>query len=230
MTTVRALNDDEVFNEMKKMVAFIKQEALEKAREIKVKADEEFNIEKAKIVRQESLNIEAVFERKIKQAEVQKRISQSNHINKARLRTLQEREHVLDDLFEETRVRTQQLDKDESNYTDLLKKLVLQGAYTLMESDLLIRCRKQDEDKVKEAADYAKEQFEKTLKSTLNITISQDDRLPSTNAGGVILTGLKGKIVVDNTLEARLEIVKEDMLPQLRVILFGHSPSRKFFN
>jgi len=32
------------------------------------------NIWQAKIVRQESLNIEAVFERKIKQAEVQKRM------------------------------------------------------------------------------------------------------------------------------------------------------------
>lgn len=57
-----------------------------------LKADEEFNIEKvkqtlffhflcfnfifkqAKIVRQESLAIDAVFERKIKQAEVQKRM------------------------------------------------------------------------------------------------------------------------------------------------------------
>ncbi|KAG1448497.1 hypothetical protein G6F56_008925 [Rhizopus delemar] len=74
MSTTRPLNDDEVFSEMKKMVAFIKQEALEKAREIKAKADEEFNIEKAKIVRQESLAIDAVFERKIKQAEVQKRM------------------------------------------------------------------------------------------------------------------------------------------------------------
>jgi V-type H+-transporting ATPase subunit E len=32
------------------------------------------SISQAKIVRQESLNIEAVFERKIKQAEVQKRM------------------------------------------------------------------------------------------------------------------------------------------------------------
>ncbi|KAI8331512.1 ATP synthase subunit [Chlamydoabsidia padenii] len=211
MATPRALNDDEVFNEMKKM------------------ADEEFNIEKAKIVRQESLNIEAVFERKIKQAEVQKRISQSNHINKARLRTLQEREHVLDDLFEETRSRTQALSSDESAYAELLNKLVLQGAYTLMESDIAINCREQDTDKVQDAITFAKEEFEKTLKSTLNLTIS-NDYLPSSNSGGVILTGLKGKIVVDNTLEARLEIVKEDMLPQLRVILFGHSPNRKFFN
>jgi UDP-N-acetyl-D-mannosaminuronate dehydrogenase len=49
-------------------VSFIKQEALEKAREIKVKADEEFNIEKAKLVRQEALNIESFYEKKKKQA------------------------------------------------------------------------------------------------------------------------------------------------------------------
>lgn len=49
------MNDVEVSAEMNKMVSFIKQEALEKAREIKVKADEEFNIEKAKLVRQETV-------------------------------------------------------------------------------------------------------------------------------------------------------------------------------
>ena len=35
------------------MTAFIKQEASEKAREIEIKADEEFAIEKAKLVQQE---------------------------------------------------------------------------------------------------------------------------------------------------------------------------------
>lgn len=45
----RPMNDDEVLSEMKKMVSFIKQEAMEKAREIQVKADEEFAIEKVMI-------------------------------------------------------------------------------------------------------------------------------------------------------------------------------------
>jgi V-type H+-transporting ATPase subunit E len=70
----RGLNDTEVANEMNKMVSFIKQEALEKAREIKVKADEEFNIEKAKLVRQETLAIEAFYEKKMKQADVQRKM------------------------------------------------------------------------------------------------------------------------------------------------------------
>lgn len=31
------------------------------------------------------------------------------------------------------------------------------------------------------------------------------------SAGGVVMTGLKGKITVDNTLGARLEIAKEEV-------------------
>ena len=74
-------------------VAFIKQEAQEKAREIHVKADEEFAIEKVrfemlnarymqsdvamsqgKIVRQETTNIDGQYERKRKQVEIQKKM------------------------------------------------------------------------------------------------------------------------------------------------------------
>ena len=70
----RPMNDEEVLSEMKKMVAFIKQEAVEKAREIQIKADEEFAIEKAKIVRQEAINIDSQYEKKIKQAEVSQKM------------------------------------------------------------------------------------------------------------------------------------------------------------
>jgi V-type H+-transporting ATPase subunit E len=95
------MNDDEVLSEMKKMVSFIKQEAMEKAREIQVKADEEFAIEKvgqrknigvlyticvaymtvfvipllqAKIVRSEAQNIESTYEKKRKQASVSQKM------------------------------------------------------------------------------------------------------------------------------------------------------------
>ena len=59
-----AMNDEEVITELKKMVAFIRQEAVEKAREIQVKADEEFAIEKAKFVRQEGMSLDTQYEKK----------------------------------------------------------------------------------------------------------------------------------------------------------------------
>ncbi len=48
------------------------------------------------------------------------------------------------------------------------------------------------------------------------------------SAGGVELYTLKGKIKVDNTLEARLGMVAEMSLPQVRTSLFGTNPNRKF--
>lgn len=71
------LTDDEASKEMKKMVAFIMQEAAEKTRELHIRADEEFNIEKAKIVHQETVAIEQQFGRKLKQAEVKRRMYDS---------------------------------------------------------------------------------------------------------------------------------------------------------
>ncbi|EEB87385.1 hypothetical protein MPER_15274 [Moniliophthora perniciosa FA553] len=105
----RPLNDDEVLNELNKMVAFIKQEALEKAREIKIKADEEFAIEKAKLVKQEQQAIDAQYEKKLKGAEVAQKIAQSTLTNKSRLKLLHRREEHLQDLFQTARDQILQL-------------------------------------------------------------------------------------------------------------------------
>jgi V-type H+-transporting ATPase subunit E len=39
-----------------------------------IKADEEFNIEKGKLVRAETVNIEAFFQKKLKQSDVQRKM------------------------------------------------------------------------------------------------------------------------------------------------------------
>lgn len=70
----RALSDEEASKEMKKMVTFIMQEASEKAKEIRIKADEEFNIEKAKLVLHETTSIEANFSKRLGQAEVKRKM------------------------------------------------------------------------------------------------------------------------------------------------------------
>jgi V-type H+-transporting ATPase subunit E len=50
-----SLTDAEVMTEIAKMTSFIKQESIEKAREIRVKADEEFALEKVCYSRPQSL-------------------------------------------------------------------------------------------------------------------------------------------------------------------------------
>jgi vacuolar-type H+-ATPase subunit E/Vma4 len=50
------------------------------------------------------------------------------------------------------------------------------------------------------------------------------------SAGGVWVIGGSGKIEIDNTFEARLQLLKENALPAVRKTLFGTNPHRKFFD
>ena len=78
------------------MTAFIKQEAMEKAREIEIKANEEFEIEKSKLVRQETDAIDGQYEKKYKQATMSQQITRSTVANKTRLKVLGARQELLD--------------------------------------------------------------------------------------------------------------------------------------
>jgi hypothetical protein len=78
---VMALSDADVSKQIKHMMAFIEQEASEKAEEIDAKAEEEFNIEKGRLVQQQRLKIMEFYERKEKQVELQKKIQSSNMLN-----------------------------------------------------------------------------------------------------------------------------------------------------
>ncbi|KAE8209973.1 hypothetical protein CF319_g8104 [Tilletia indica] len=228
MAPNRPLSDDEVMTEMKKMVSFIKQEALEKAREIQIKADEEFAIEKAKIVRQEAINIDASYEKKFKQAEVAQKIAQSNATNKSRLAVLQAREAKLQDLFTSAREGLTDITKDESKYEKLMSDLILQGLLQLMEDKVEVTVRKQDVALAKRAADSAASAYEEKSGKSTNVEVSAG--LGKNSAGGVALSGFGGKIKINNTLEERLRLMEERMLPEIRMDLYGRNPSRRFDN
>merc|ERR1712070_1331539 len=86
------MQDSEINQQIQQMVQFIHQEAAEKAAEIKTKANEEFNIEKLRMVEAEKQKIRAEYERKEKQVEVQKRIEQSNTVRLGRLEKLKKQD------------------------------------------------------------------------------------------------------------------------------------------
>ena len=56
------------------MINFIYQEAREKADEIKMKADEEFQIEKGRILNPERLKLNQEFDRKFKDLEIKQKM------------------------------------------------------------------------------------------------------------------------------------------------------------
>ncbi|KAF8241512.1 vacuolar ATP synthase subunit E [Wilcoxina mikolae CBS 423.85] len=224
-----ALSDDQVAGELKKMVAFIKQEAVEKAREIEIKADEEAAMEKSKLVRQETATIDSQYGRKFKQAELAQQVSRSTVTNKTRLKVLMARQQLLDEIFEQARGNLCDVSKDETNYTVILKNLILEGLFALSEDSVRVRCRKKDAAVMKDALSLATKEYKDMCGQDISMTVDESNTLPEDSHGGIFLSGTGGKIIINNTLEERLHIIEQDCLPAVRVSIFGENPNRKFY-
>lgn len=160
------------------MTAFIRQEALEKANEIQLKADEEFAIEKSKLVRQETAAIDTSYEKKFKQASMSQQITRSTVANKSRIRILSARQELLDRIFEDASKKLKDVSKDKGKYQGVLKNLILQGAYALNEDKLQVKARKADYDTVKKAIDQAQSEYKSKVDKEVSISIDERDPLP----------------------------------------------------
>ncbi|KAL9608468.1 MAG: hypothetical protein Q9167_006700 [Letrouitia subvulpina] len=223
------MSDDQVAGELKKMTAFIRQEALEKAKEIQIKADEEFAIEKSKLVRQETSAIDSQYEKKFKQASMSQQITRSTLSNKTRIKVLSARQELLDDLFEQARGRLADIAKDKGKYQEMCKNLILEGLYALNEDKVAVRARKADYDVVKKAIEGAKAEYKQQMKvQEIQVDLDEKNPQPEGSSGGLSIIGGGGKIDINNTFEERLKLLETDALPSIRKTLFGVNKNRKF--
>ncbi len=160
------------------MTAFIKQEAMEKAREIEIKANEEFEIEKSKLVRQETDAIDSQYEKKFKQATMSQQITRSTVANKTRLKVLGARQELLDNIFEAAEKQLADGAKDKAKYQKILKGLILEGFYAMNEPKLQLRARKKDYDAVKKASEQAAQEYKKETGKDVEGVIHEEHPLP----------------------------------------------------
>merc|ERR1711998_254811 len=99
-SAIMGMSQEQVSKQIENMVNFIIREGKEKSDEIRVKADEEFNIEKLRLIESEKAKLRTEYERKEKQAEIKKRIQQSNQVAASRLKLLQARDQAVADVRE----------------------------------------------------------------------------------------------------------------------------------
>lgn len=104
----------------------------------------------------------------------------------------------------------------------------------LLEDEVVVRCRECDKDLVENSFNAIVEKYNNVLASVhvkrdVKIKVSKSYLPPPYNketegkascCGGVIVTSADKRIVVDNTLEARLGLCMRDCLPEIRTILF----------
>ncbi|CAN4075905.1 unnamed protein product [Withania somnifera] len=240
------MNDADVSKQIQQMVRFIRQEAEEKANEISVSAEEEFNIEKLQLVEAEKKKIRQEYERKEKQVDVRKKIEYSMQLNASRIKVLQAQDDLVNTMKEAAAKELLNVSHNEHgvidsilhhhhhhhhNYKKLLHDLVVQSLLRLKEPCVLLRCRKHDVHLVEHVLDAVKEEYAEKANVHQPEIIIDDIHLPPAPSddnmhgpscsGGVVLASRDGKIVCENTLDARLEVVFRKKLPEIRKCLFG---------
>ncbi|XP_015908426.1 V-type proton ATPase subunit E [Parasteatoda tepidariorum] len=223
-----SLSDADVQKQINHMMAFIEQEANEKVEEIDAKAEEEFNIEKGRLVQEQRLKIMEYYDKKEKQVELQRKIQSSNMLNQARLKVLKAREDHIRTVLEEAKKQLHGLTRDQSRYQEVMKNLVLQAVFQLLEKEVSVKCRKQDIPVVESSLKSISDAYQQQVEKPIRITIDKDNCLPSDCAGGVEISAQHGKLKINNTLESRLDMISQQLLPEIRQTLFGSNPNRKF--
>ncbi|KAH7830124.1 putative V-type proton ATPase subunit E [Monocercomonoides exilis] len=224
--------DPKVQKSIDQMKSFIIQEANEKAEEITANAEEDYYTEKNSLLEAEKERIRKEYARKQSQISVKRRIEISNRTNTILLDIQKQRNEMLESLLEKAKLSSAEQSKNTDKYKQLLVNLISQGLTELLEAHVSILCRKEDIALVKESIPQAIKKAEESIapkKMEFHVIVDESESLPSGPdqsksgqfcAGGVILTCHDGRIRLNNTLEARLKIAYENLLPKMKGILF----------
>lgn len=206
---------------------FILQEAHEKANEIMVKTEHDFNLEKQTLIHSGKSKINehmAQFERDY---DVKQRIEKSNAITVSRTRRMEARDSLLHAMLKEAYEGVAK-EASKPSYKGLVTNLIVQGLLTLEnETEVEVCCRSEDVKIVEGclAAAAAEYKAAKKVQGAVSVALSKQ-RLPSEivpnvpSGPGVVITARQGTIVCDNTLACRLGLVKYEKLPEIRAKLF----------
>ena len=204
------------------MIDFIEREAHEKAEELDQAAQEEYDVEKMRLVEAEKAKIRTQAETKKKQVEVDRRVAQANHAKSQRLRVMEERAQLLEELREMTKKKILGLVNDGNKYRQLLIDLLRQSSAAI-QCDGVVRCRKQDESILKKAFNDTSSWYKTQTGKSISFTISKDNLDDAEAWGGIILESADGKIVCNNTLSYRTEHAFNEQLPTVRYQLFNEN-------
>lgn len=214
-------------DQIRQMVNFILQEAHEKANEIRVKTEHDFNLEKQTLVHEAKLSIQEEFAMKEKDRDIQERIARSAEIGECKTKKMQVRDDLLNQLLADSATKLGVVARGQ-NYPHLLQKLIVQCLIKIEENSVMVYCRPDDKAVVAKVLPDAIAEYveiierESGIKLSPDVSISTDSskELPDSTYGGIVLTACAGKIVCDNTMAARLDLVYTDLLPAVRAILY----------
>jgi len=244
------MKDSRADESIKRMVQFIEAEAFEKAEEIKVQSRNEVAAMKASMKNEKRIEYTKQLDQMEMAITIKKRIRKSKLEGlKSEIIMLTQ-----SDAFEalKAQVLSRLADVHKSpKYSDLIRCFIVEGLMKMMEvgpgTVIQCRCRKMDESVVFQQLGPAVAQFQDMVGAALakagvkftnselecKVVIDRTNYLPGppnemtkniSCVGGIDLVARGGKMILRNTLDARVDNVMSALMPQIRELFF---PLRK---
>jgi len=146
-------------------------------------------------------------------AVVNRRVSQEKQ--KARLAYLAEKNRILSDVMKDVQARLLEFCRNDSSYRPFLLKSIAQGIDAIPSDRVKVALSEKDIRRYKGTKLLA--DALSTMHTTKTAVLSDE---PVETTGGAVVTSEDGKVRVDCTLEARLELMKPQLLAEISKILF----------
>jgi V-type H+-transporting ATPase subunit E len=143
------------------------------------------------------------------------------HSNDARLEVLLARDAVLQKAYATAAKSLRDVGADKSEeYERMLFDLVLQGLIKMNDTEVLVRCRKEDLDLVHDILPAIPEAYLAATGVPVDLKLDKEKFLPEECGGGIVLLSKGGRILLENTFQSRLDISYQQNLPTIRKMLF----------
>lgn len=98
----------------------------------------------------------------------------------------------------------------------------------MLEKNVTLRVREIDLSVVEGLLDEVSADYKAMSQKDLILKLDNESYLAPQTCGGIELLTQKNKIKICNTLESRLELIAQQLVPAVRTALFGRNPNRKF--
>lgn len=100
----------------------------------------------------------------------------------------------------------------------------------LLEPAVTVRVREVDQNLVKGVVENCISVYKSNTGKDVVLKLDSESFLPVDSVGGIELLANRGRIKISNTLEARLDLIAQQLVPEIRIALFGRNPNRKFLD
>jgi len=196
---------EDIFKEGRTKAEGIGKEGLAQIEDSISRAKTEVVREAEEIARKTKTECEAVINRRLSQEK-----------QKARIAYLTQKNKVLDDLMKQVDSELVNLCSDDSRYRPFMVKSIARGVEAIPSEEVVVAMSDTDLRRYK-----GSKLLDEIIAAVKTPKIARNSDQTIETKGGAIVSSIDGKIRVDCTLEAKLELMKTQVLAEVSKILFS---------